>query len=80
MMKSNQHCLGYTPQSTMWGNDTMDDGFFSFNQNITRALVARDHLGYYPETTPWEKNMSDFGYYSINGGITRALKNLSGNS
>ena len=78
-MKTNQHCLGYTPD-TMWGNDTMDNGFYSLNQNITRALAARDHLGYYPKTTPWEKNLNDFGYYAINGGITRALKKLSGHS
>jgi hypothetical protein len=79
-MKTNQHCLGYTMQGAMWGKDTMDDGFYSLNQNITRALVARDHLGYYPKTAPWEKNLCDFGYYSINNSITRALKNLSGNS
>lgn len=80
MMKTNQHCLGYTPQDAMWGNDTMDDGFYSLNQNITGAMAARGHLGYDPGRAPWEKNLSDFGYYSINNGITRALKNLSGHS
>jgi len=79
MMKTNPHCLGYTPDA-MWGKDAMDNGFYSLNQNITRALAARDHLGYYPEITSGETNRSDFGYYSINGGITRALKNLSGHS
>jgi hypothetical protein len=79
-MKTNQRCLGYTPQEAMWGHDVVDDGFYSVNQNITRTLIARDHLGYYPKSTPWEKKINDFGYYSINSGITRALKSLSGNS
>jgi hypothetical protein len=79
-MKTNQHCLGYTPQEALWGNDATDDGFYSVNQSISRTLIARDHLGYDPESTHWEKRMRDFGYYAINGGITRALERLSGNS
>jgi hypothetical protein len=79
-MKTNQPCLGYTPQEALWGNDAMDDGYYSVNQNISRRLIARDHLGYDPKSTLWEKRMRDFGYYAINGGITRALKRLSGNS
>ena len=79
-MNTKQHCLGYSPQEAMWSRDIMDDGFYSLNQNIMKALAARHHLGYAPFTTPWEGNLNDFGYYSINGGITRAIKNLSGNS
>ena len=79
-MKKNQHCLGYKPLDTLWGNDNMDYGFYSLNQNITRALAARDHLGYDPKATRWDKRLNDFGYYSINGGITKALRNLSGHS
>ena len=41
-MKTNQHCLGYTPQEALWGNDAMDDGYYSVNQNISRRLIARD--------------------------------------
>ena len=79
-MKRNSNCLGYMPSEAMWGNDSTDDGFYSFNQNISRALACRDHLGYYPIASPWGETLKDFGYYSINGGIVRALKNRSGHS
>lgn len=79
-MKTTSTYLGYTPPEAMWGNDSMDDGFYSFNQNISRALAGRDHLGYYPKAAPWEMNLDDFGYYSINGGIARALKKMAGHS
>ena len=45
MMKTKQPCLGYMPLETLWGNDTTDYGYYSVNQNISRALGARDHLG-----------------------------------
>jgi hypothetical protein len=80
MMKKNTRCLGYTPPKAMWGNDSTDDGFYSFNQNISRALACRDHLGYYPLATAWKKQLKDFGYFSINSGIARALKKKSGHS
>jgi len=80
MMKTKQPCLGYMPLETLWGNDTTDYGYYSVNQNISRALVARDHLGYDPKATRWDKHLNDFGYYAINGGITRALRDLSAHS
>jgi hypothetical protein len=79
-METKQHCLGYTPLDTEWGNDATDDGYYSLNQNITRALATRNHLGYYSKAAPWEGKLSDFGYYSLNGSIARALRNLSGHS
>ena len=79
-MERNSHCLGYTPPEAMWGRDSMDEGFYSFNQTISRALACRDHLGYYPQAAPWEKTREDLGYYALNGGIVRALKKRSGHS
>ena len=73
-------CLGYKPPEAMWGSDSMDDGFYSFNQKISRALAGREHLGYCPQCAPWEMNLDDFGYYAINGGIARALKQMAGHS
>jgi hypothetical protein len=62
----------------MWGNETVEDGYYSMNQNISRALMARDHLGYDPMGARWEQNQNDFGYFAINDGIRRALKGLTG--
>jgi hypothetical protein len=80
MMKTNPFSLGYAPPETMWGSDSMDDGFYSFNQNISRTLAGRDHLGYYPKAAPWGNNLDDFGYFSLNSGIAQALKKLSGHA
>lgn len=77
-MKRDPASLGYTPPEAMWGNDSMDDGFYSFNQNISRALAGRNHLGYSPKTAPWEVTLDDFGYFAINGGIARALRQKAG--
>lgn len=77
-MKTTSNCLGYNPPEAMWSSDNTDDGYYSLNQSISRALAGRNHLGFYPETAPWEKLINNFGYFSINGGITRALRKLSG--
>ncbi|MGD9331183.1 MAG: hypothetical protein PVJ53_07715 [Desulfobacterales bacterium] len=77
-MKKNPCCLGYAPREAMWGNETVEDGYYSMNQNISRALMARDHLGYDPMGARWEQNQNDFGYFAINDGIRRALKGLTG--
>ena len=76
-MKTTSTCLGHTPPEAMWGNDSMEDGFYPFHQHLSPPPVQ---LGYFPKAAPWEMNLDDFGYYSINGGIARALKKMAGHS